>query len=78
MYQHDVPVKLLQHKLKEVVEICVNDVGVDVNTASVHLLKYISGINETRAKAIIEYRENLRGQSRLIGSLKELTTVKGQ
>lgn len=56
-YQHDVnPIKLSRH-LSAVVEDCVNAVGVDVNTASVPLLKSIAGLNETVAKNIVHYRE---------------------
>ncbi len=56
-YQHDVNQKRLNETLNGVVEYCVNNVGVDLNTASKSLLKYISGINNTVAKNIIEYRE---------------------
>jgi uncharacterized protein len=55
-YQHDVDQKLLRKKLDEVVESCVNFVGVDVNTASKQLLRYVSGITETVAANIIAYR----------------------
>jgi protein Tex len=56
-YQHDVnPSRLLQ-RLHDVVEDCVNLVGVDVNTASVSLLTYVSGLNETLAKNIVTYRD---------------------
>lgn len=56
-YQHDMNQKRLGETLSGVVEGCVNNVGVDLNTASPSLLSYISGINTTVAKNIIEYRE---------------------
>ncbi len=56
-YQHDVNPTRLLHRLHDVVEDCVNLVGVDVNTASVSLLTYVSGLNETLAKNIVAYRD---------------------
>ncbi len=56
-YQHDMNQKKLGEALNGVVEDSVNKVGVDLNTASVSLLEYISGINKTIAKNIVEYRE---------------------
>lgn len=56
-YQHDMNQKKLGEILEGVVEDCVNKVGVDLNTASVSLLEYISGITHTIAKNIVEYRE---------------------
>lgn len=56
-YQHDMNQKKLGEALGGVVENCVNNVGVDLNTASSSLLSYISGINNTIAKNIIEYRQ---------------------
>ncbi len=56
-YQHDMNQKKLGEALSGVVEDSVNKVGVDLNTASVSLLEYISGINKTIAKNIVEYRE---------------------
>jgi uncharacterized protein len=55
-YQHDVNQKKLMEALSRVVEICVNKVGVDINTASYSILTYISGLSEKMAKSIIEYR----------------------
>lgn len=55
-YQHDVDQKLLNKKLEETVESCVNYVGVDLNTASKELLTYVSGINKTIANNIVAYR----------------------
>ena len=56
-YQHDINQKLLEGALTNVVEYCVNRVGVDLNTASPSLLSYISGINMGIAKNIVAYRE---------------------
>lgn len=57
-YQHDMNQKKLGEVLSGVVEDCVNKVGVDLNTASVSLLEYVSGINKTIAKNIVAYRES--------------------
>ena len=57
-YQHDMNQKKLSDALSDVVEDSVNKVGVDLNTASASLLEYISGINKTIAKNIVDYREN--------------------
>ena len=56
-YQHDMNQKKLGEALSGVVEGCVNKVGVDVNTASVALLEYVSGISKAIAKNIVTYRE---------------------
>ena len=56
-YQHDMPQNRLSEALGNVVEDCVNKVGVDLNTASPSLLGYVSGLNATVAKNIVEYRE---------------------
>ena len=56
-YQHDVNQKQLNEELTGVVEDAVNEVGVDVNTATPSLLSYVSGINMTIAKNIVKYRE---------------------
>ncbi len=55
-YQHDVNQNRLKESLDHVVESCVNYVGVDLNTASKHLLMYVSGLTGTTAKNIVEYR----------------------
>lgn len=55
-YQHDVNQSRLKESLDKVVESCVNHVGVDLNTASKHLLMYVSGLSSTVAKNIIDYR----------------------
>lgn len=71
-YQHDVSVKHLDESLTGVVEDCVNSVGVDLNTASAALLSYISGINSSIAKNIVEYRE----EKGMFKSRSELLKVK--
>jgi uncharacterized protein len=71
-YQHDVNQQKLQLSLDDVVMSCVNAVGVEVNTASKHLLTYVSGLGPQLAKNIVEYRrENGPFRSR-----QELTRVK--
>ncbi|WP_432412425.1 Tex family protein [Rasiella sp. SM2506] len=57
-YQHDVDQSQLKNSLDRVVENCVNSVGVNINTASVPLLSYVSGIGPTLAKNIVAYRES--------------------
>ena len=56
-YQHDVDQKLLRKRLEETVQSCVNFVGVNINTASRELLKYIAGVNAAIAKNIVAYRD---------------------
>ena len=56
-YQHDVDQSKLKERLGMVVESCVNSVGVNINTASRHLLTYVSGLNATTAQNIVEYRK---------------------
>lgn len=56
-YQHDLPQKKLEDNLTAVVESAVNQVGVDLNTASASLLSYISGLSSTVANNIVEYRD---------------------
>lgn len=56
-YQHDVDQTLLKNSLDEVVEKCVNSVGVNLNTASKHLLSYVSGIGPVLAKNIVDHRD---------------------
>ncbi len=72
-YQHDVNQTLLKDKLDEVVSLAVNRVGVNLNTASPYLLKYVSGITARTAKNIVEYRRQKDGFS----SRKELMKVAG-
>lgn len=72
-YQHDVDQKLLKQSLDRVVESAVNRVGVNVNSASQHLLQYISGLGPQLAQRIVDYRtENGSFTNR-----KELLKVKG-
>jgi len=73
LYQHDVNQKKLSETLDEVVSSVVNNVGVNLNTASTSLLKYVSGINSSLAKKIVKYREE-KGK---IGSREELLSVPG-
>ncbi len=73
LYQHDVDQTLLSETLDQVVESAVNQVGVDLNTASVSLLKYVAGINSRVAENIVKYREE-HGSFR---SREELKKVKG-
>ncbi|MBE5958330.1 MAG: RNA-binding transcriptional accessory protein [Lachnospiraceae bacterium] len=70
-YQHDMNQKKLGEQLGNVVEDCVNNVGVDLNTASASLLEYVSGVNKTLAKNIVEYRE----ENGKFSSRKELLKV---
>ena len=56
-YQHDVDQTKLKHSLDQTVESCVNAVGVDLNTASQHLLTYVSGLGPVLAKNIVDYRK---------------------
>lgn len=73
MYQHDVNQKRLDQSLTEVIELVVNNIGVNLNTASWALLSYVSGIKKTVAKNIVDYRkENGNFKNR-----KELLKVKG-
>lgn len=72
-YQHDLNQSKLNDALKIVVEDCVNTVGVDLNTASVSLLNYVSGISTRVSKNIVEYREE-KGQFK---NRQELLNVKG-
>ncbi len=73
LYQHDVNQKKLAEQLDEVVGSVVNNVGVNLNTASYSLLKYVSGINATTAKKIVAYRD----QNGKIKSREDLKNVPG-
>jgi uncharacterized protein len=73
LYQHDLNQRKLSESLDDVVSSVVNNVGVNLNTASVSLLKYVSGINSSLAKKIVKYREE-KGK---ISSREELTAVPG-
>ncbi|HFD0540203.1 TPA: Tex family protein [Enterococcus faecium] len=70
-YQHDVSQKRLAEQLDFVVETAVNQVGVDVNTASPQLLQHISGLNKTTAQNIVSYREE-NGEFTARTQLKEV------
>ncbi len=70
-YQHDLPVSQLKQRLDFVVSKAVNLVGVNVNTASLELLKNVSGLSAASARSIVDYRENNGG----IKNRKELTKV---
>lgn len=71
-YQHDMNQKKLSESLDHVVEKSVNEVGVDVNTASVSLMEHVSGISKSIAKNIVSYRE----ENGRFSSRKELLKVK--
>lgn len=72
-YQHDVNQKQLQESLQSTVELCVNKVGVDLNTTSKELLTYVSGIGPSLAEKIIEHRK----QNGNFAERKDLLQVKG-
>jgi protein Tex len=72
-YQHDVSQPLLRKKLGEVVDWCVNLVGVDANTASAQLLEHVSGIGPVLAKRVVEHRN----ASGAFPSRKSLLDVRG-
>ena len=57
LYQHDVNPKQLKETLESVIASCVNFVGVDLNTASVPLLRHVSGLNQLTARRIVDYRK---------------------
>lgn len=71
-YQHDLNQKKLRESLKNVVEDCVNTVGVDLNTATPSLLQYVSGISSSIGKNIVKYRE----ENGKITNRKQLKKVK--
>ncbi len=70
-YQHDVDQKALKQRLDDVVVSCVNQVGVELNTASRELLSYVSGLGPRLANAIVEYR-NLNGPFTSRDALKKV------
>jgi uncharacterized protein len=76
LYQHDVHPKHLKESLAEVIESCVNHVGVDPNSAGVALLRHVSGLNQQLAREIVEYRNRngrftSREQLKLVSGLGE-------
>ena len=70
-YQHDVNQNKLKEELDRIVESCVNHVGVDLNTASKHLLTYVSGLSASLARNIVEYR----AKNGAFGAREELKKV---
>jgi competence ComEA-like helix-hairpin-helix protein len=78
LYQHDLSQKRLKESLDAVIESCVNHVGVDLNTASVPLLRHISGLNQLTSRSIVEYRKEHgpyrnREQLRQVPGIGEVT-----
>jgi uncharacterized protein len=73
LYQHDVNQKALSTTLGEVVESCVNYVGVELNSASVPLLRYVAGLSASVAKEVVNYRR----QNRVFKTREELKKVRG-
>ena len=72
-YQHDVSSSQLSHKLDDVVESCVNGVGVELNSASAQLLRYVAGVGPKLANNIVDFRD----QAGRFNSRQELLKVKG-
>src|SRR5437016_5651949 len=72
-YQHDVDQKKLKRSLASVVESCVNRVGVELNSASIDLLKYVSGIGDKLAQNVVSYRD----QHGLFRSRTQLREIEG-
>ncbi len=70
-YQHDVNQSRLKRKLDDVVDSCVNTVGVNLNTASYHLLSHVAGIGPSLAKTVVEYRAS-KGLIESREALKEI------
>jgi uncharacterized protein len=73
-YQHDVDQRQLQQSLEKVIESCVNRVGVDLNTASWTLLRYVAGVNERTAMSIVTFR-NENGRFRSREQLKKVSGI---
>ncbi|XP_004930431.1 S1 RNA-binding domain-containing protein 1 isoform X1 [Bombyx mori] len=74
MYQHDIPTKMLETALDSTVEQIVSLVGVDINTASLAMLRRISGLNESKAKKILDYRLKNEGFSSR-GEILKVTSI---
>jgi len=74
LYQHDVNPKQLKESLEGVIESCVNTVGVDLNTASVPLLRYVSGLNSLAAHNVVEYRKT-NGPFRNLEQLMQVSDI---
>lgn len=80
LYQHDARAKHLRDTLDEVVQSCVSFVGVELNSASAPLLRYVSGMNQLTARRVVEHREQAgpyrnRAQLRDVGGIGEATFV---
>jgi uncharacterized protein len=73
-YQHDVDQRQLQHSLETVIESCVNRVGVDLNTSSWTLLRYVAGVTERTALNIVAYRDE-HGKFRSRSQLKKVPGI---
>ena len=74
LYQHDVRAKHLKESLEAVIESCVNEVGVEVNTASVPLLRHVSGLNQMVARDLVEFRTK-NGSFKSRDQLKEVPGI---
>jgi protein Tex len=74
LYQHDVRPKHLKGSLEAVIESCVNEVGVDLNTASIPLLRHVSGLNQMVARDLVEFRSK-QGAFRSREQLKEIPGI---
>lgn len=73
LYQHDMRSKSMKESLEQVIESCVNHVGVDLNTASVPLLRHVSGLNQLVARQLVDYRS----QHGAFSSREQLMQVSG-
>ena len=71
LYQHDVKPKHLKESIDEVIESCVNEVGVDVNHAGAAILRYVSGLNPAAAQEVVQYR-NANGPFKTREQLKQV------
>lgn len=76
MYQHDIQSSKLAERLKEVVEDCVNSVGVDANTASPYLLQYVSGLNKRLARTL--YQEVHPGGLKISSPFSDRYSIKSR
>ncbi len=74
LYQHDLNLKQLKESLEGVIESCVNTVGVDLNTASVPLLRYVSGLNSLAAHSVVEHRKT-NGPFRNLEQLLQVSDI---
>ena len=73
MYQHDLAKSDLASHLSEVIEECVNSGGIDINRCGEYLLMYVAGLNHSRAKAIVDHRD----ENGYFASISEMKNVKG-